>query len=579
MRRLFSYLKQYWGLLLFTLFLASVNQIASLIDPQIFRLIIDKYLTQATHMPREEFLRGVLSLLGISVGVVMISRIAKNFQDYYVNTITQKIGAAMYNQAVEHSFALPFSAFEDQRSGELLLKLQKARSDAQQLIANFINVVFVTSVGILFVLVYAFTVDVRIGLAYTLMIPVLAAITVVLSNNIKKAQSAIVVQSAALAGSTTETLRNVQLVKALGLEAQEVKRLNEVNQKILALELKKIFLIRTFSFTQGTLINLLRTSLLFLMFYLISVGELTIGEFFSLLFYSFYIFNPLSEFGNIAAQYQETRASMEQVEAILAMPREEKPIHAQAPRAIESIEFNHVYFGYEDKKEVLKDISFSVKKGQTVAFVGLSGAGKTSILKLLVGLYKPTKGKVVIGGISHNELDWDYVRSKIGLVAQETQLFAGTIKENLLFASPTATEKECKEVLKAAQAESILHRSQEGLNAKIGEGGIKLSGGEKQRLAIARALLRKPQVLIFDEATSSLDSLTEAQITKTIRNIKKVYPNLITILVAHRLSTVMHADTIYVLEKGKVVEKGTHGELLKEKGLYYALWKQQSAQE
>jgi ATP-binding cassette subfamily B protein len=215
-----------------------------------------------------------------------------------------------------------------------------------------------------------------------------------------------------------------------------------------------------------------------------------------------------------------------------------------------------------------------VQAGETIAFVGPSGAGKTSLLKLLVGLYEPKKGSVLYNNISGKDLNLNLLRTQFGFVTQDTQLFAGSIRENLLFVNPNATEAECLEALRKSAANSLLARADKGIDTVIGEGGVKVSGGEKQRLSIARALLRKPSVLIFDEATSSLDSITEEEITKTIRDVT-TGATRITILIAHRLSTIMHADRIYVLEKGLLAEAGTHAELLDKKGLYYAMWRQQ----
>jgi ATP-binding cassette subfamily B protein len=195
-------------------------------------------------------------------------------------------------------------------------------------------------------------------------------------------------------------------------------------------------------------------------------------------------------------------------------------------------------------------------------------------VKLLVGLYRPQEGDVRYDGHSINEIDLDILRERIGLVTQDTQLFSGSIRENLLFANPKATDEECMAALKRAACQSLLARADKGLDTLIGEGGMKVSGGEKQRLSIARALLRRPSLLVFDEATSSLDSLTEQEITETIRDVS-TRRDLITILIAHRLSTVMHADRIYVLERGRVVESGRHEELLELKGLYFAMWRQQ----
>jgi ATP-binding cassette subfamily B protein len=346
----------------------------------------------------------------------------------------------------------------------------------------------------------------------------------------------------------------------------------------LELELKKIVLVRKMSFIQGTAINAFRSLLLLLMLWLISQGQVSLGQFFSLLIYSFYIFSPLGELGVVATQLQESRASMGRLDEVLQTKSEVKPEHAIAIGKLHSIEFKNLTFAYNSSTHVaLKNVNVKINAGETVAFVGPSGSGKTTLVKLISGLYAPTSGSLFFNKTERSFVHIDDFRKRVGLVAQETQLFAGTIRENLLFVNPSATDQECLAVLEAAAASSLLQRALLGLETKIGEGGIKLSGGERQRLAIARALLRRPELIIFDEATSSLDSITEKSITETIRNIEKKHPDLMTILVAHRLSTIAHADRIYVLEKGSVIEQGTHKELLARKGLYAALWRQQIA--
>ncbi len=578
MKLLWNYIKQYKKILFGTLVLATVNQVFSLLDPQIFRIIVDKYVSQAKQLSHSTFLRGIILLLLADVGVALVSRIAKNFQDYYLNVITQKVGTEMYAHSVSHSFSVPYAVFEDQRSGEFLQKLQKARTDAQVFMASSVNILFFSLVGIVLVISYAFYVHWAVGLTYFLIIPILGSTTYLISRKIKKAQVEIINQTAALAGSTTETIRNVELVKSLGLENQEIRRLNDTNAQILELELRKIRIIRTFSFIQGTTINALRSLLMLLMLWLVFTGGITFGQFFSLLFYSFFIFNPLSNFGDVAQQYQEAKASLDRLDEILKIQPEAKPAYAVVIDKLTEINFQNVSFQYGTADQpALENVSVDIKSGQTVAFVGPSGSGKTTLVKLIVGLYKPTGGKIEFAGTDVHQIDMEKFRNRIGLVAQDTQLFAGTIRENLLFASPNATDAECIEALKSSAAESLLKRGGYGLETRIGEGGLKLSGGEKQRLAIARALLRQPDLLIFDEATSSLDSITEEQITQTIKEIEKKRSSHINVLVAHRLSTIMHADTIYVLEKGKLVEQGSHDELLKQQGLYAALWRQQIA--
>src|SRR6187455_161881 len=330
MKLLFTYLRAYRGLVALALVLATINQVFSLLDPLIFRHVIDEYATRFQEYSTAEFFRGVSLLLGAAVGVAFVSRVAKNFQDYYINVITQRLGARLYSDGIQHSLELPYSVFEDQRSGETLGKLQKVRTDVEKLISVSINVLFTSLVGIVFVVIYALSVHWIIAPAYFVTVPILGVLSSVLSRKIKTIQKVIVAETTALAGSTTESLRNIELVKSLGLGQQEINRLNATTGKILQLELKKVKYLRSLSFIQGTCVNFLRTSILFLMLYLIYTRDITVGQFFSLWIYSFFIFGPLQELGNIVNIYRETEASLNVFQAILAMPKEPKPVSPQS---------------------------------------------------------------------------------------------------------------------------------------------------------------------------------------------------------------------------------------------------------
>ncbi len=575
MKILLSYLKKHHWIVASALLFAAINIGFSLLDPYISGRIFDTVINQHNKLDYHVYLFRALKLVGLAIGVAMVSRIAKNFQDYFTNIITQKTGAEMYADGLKRSLELPYQVFEDQRSGETLGILQKVRLDCEAFITSFIGVLFVSITGMTFVIVYSLFVSYKVTLVYVAAIPIITFVSVALSRRIKKIQRSILSETTALAGSTTESLRNIELVKSLGLVKQEINRLNNTTYKILGLELKKVKYVRSMSFVQGTTVNFVRSTMVVVLLLLIFGQTITPGQYISLLFYSFFLFNPLQELGNVIVAWREAEVSLGNFEKILNTPVDEKPEKPVLLETVNKLAFDNVSFKHlTANRNALNHISFETNIGETIAFVGPSGSGKTTLVKLLVGLYQPLEGDILYNNVLSKDIDLDQLREKIGFVTQDTQLFSGTIRENLLFVRPNATDAECMQALEKAACQTLLARADRGLDTVIGEGGVKVSGGEKQRLSIARALLRRPDILVFDEATSSLDSLTEEEITETIKDVS-VFGDHITILIAHRLSTIMHADRVYVLEKGNIIESGKHADLLAQKGLYYAMWRQQ----
>jgi ATP-binding cassette, subfamily B, bacterial len=577
MKLLLTYLRRSKNLVFGALVLAAINQSFSLLDPFISGKLIDQLgVNHAQYAGNNsQFFKDLIVYLSLLIGVAMVSRLAKNFQDYVTSLITQRTGAMMYSDGVQHSLELPYEVFEDQRSGETLGKLQKVRSDSEKFITSLISIVFQSLVGVIFVMVYAVSVHWLIGPVFLLTVPLLALVSNALSKRIKTVSKEIVTETTSLSGSTTESLRNIELVKSLGLTDQEVNRLNTTTQKILGLELRKVKYIRSLSFVQGTTVNFLRTCLVGFLYGLVFHETISVGQLMTLTFYSFFIFGPLQEMGNVIATYREAEASLKNFEDLLATPVEPRAEKPESLGVLETFEFRQVSFRHRSAQNpALQHIQFKVNKGETIAFVGPSGSGKTTLVKLLVGLYQPTEGHLLFNNIPGNRIDLRELREKIGFVTQDTQLFAGTIRENLLFVKPTASDEEIMVALHKASCDKLLARAEKGIHTLIGENGIKISGGEKQRLSIARSLLRQPELLVLDEATSALDSLTEQEITETIKQLNSE-GNRITILIAHRLSTIMHANRIVVLEHGEIAEMGTHEALVEQKGLYYAMWRQQ----
>lgn len=536
---------------------------------------MDNYLTNPGEHTPSSYINGLLLGLGLFVGVAMVSRLAKNLQDYFTNVMSQKIGTDIYQTTIAHTFSLPYADFEDQQSGQLLQKLIKAKESIQTYIVWLIGVVFVALVWIAVVLWYSFYVDRRVGTLYLLIMPIVAWTTMSLSKQIKKAQVSISKQSNTLAGTIVESLRNVSLIKMLGLMWQEIKRIEKSNDKILTLELEKVKKVRTMEFLQGTLINAMRVTLIGYLGYLVFEWSLSVGELMSLYFYSFFLFGQISRFGEVVKSYQEAKANDEIIQDILMKIPEAPDDHLMKISHVKTVELQQISFAYHDHKDIIENFSADWKSGQTIAFVWPSGSGKSTLLKLICWLYFPSSWQILINGKPTTELNLTDLKQQIGIVSQDAQLFSGTIRDNLLFVAPDASDDDILAVIQQASLQNFLEEQEHGLDTMIGEWGVKLSGGQKQRLAIARALLRKPQLLIFDEATSALDSLVEKEIADTIREISQSRPDLMTVIVAHRLSTVMHADKIYVLERWVLVESGNHAHLLDQHWLYSAMWRQQ----
>lgn len=575
MKILLKYLKPHRQLVIISLLLAAFAQLLNLLDPVIFGKVIDEYASNKKNLGESELIEEVLLWLSFALIIAIVAKLCKSAQEYLTRKAVARFGMQIFNDGLKQTLRLSFQEFEESRSGTTLSVLQKVKTDAERFINAFINVLFASLVGVGFLLWYSLNKNWMLVPVFFVGVLLLGSLTGLVSKRIKKIQRSINRQTDQQAGVITESLRNIELVKSLGLTFSEVRRLNEQTLQIFNLEMLKAKKVSSLSFLQGNLLNLLKQSVLFILLWLIFRNVLTTGELIAMQFISTAIFTPLQELGNLIILYREADASLNTFDRLMKKPIEKRPENAVEIRELTSLRFEHVVFKHRTSEHnAIEHLSFAVQTGQTIAFVGPSSSGKSTLVKLLVGLYIPVSGKIYFNDTASTQVRYNPLRRQIGFVTQDTQLYAGSIKDNLLFVQPDAAEEEIYAALHKASATALVEKAPQGINTVLGENGMKLSGGEKQRISIARALLRQPRLLIFDEATSALDSLTEEEITNTIRDVSGSQERM-TILIAHRLSTIMHADQIYVLEKGKIVEIGSHRELLERKGLYYAMWRQQ----
>ena len=556
------------NILLVGLVLIIISRLASLVLPGASKYLMDDVITDGN----TEMLKILLIVVGAAV---IVQAITSFLLTKLLSVEAQRLIAILRARVQKQILKLPIKFFDNNKSGALVSRIMSDVEGVRNLVGTGLVQLFggiLTAVISLFLLI-----NISPMMTFYVLVPVsiFGFISLKAFGYIRPIFRQRRVINAEVTGRLTETLGGVRVIKGFNAEPQEVKTF-EAGVERLFQNVKKSLTSTSLVTSSATfLLGVASTGIMGIGGYMIIDGQLTIGEFLSFTLYLGFMIAPIIQMSNIGSQLTEAMAGLDRMEEIMNMsPEDDGTVRTIELNSISGeIIFDNVSFAYEEGKSVLKDISFTAKPGTVTALVGTSGSGKTTIAGIAASFLTPEIGKVTIDGNDMSKVTLNSYRSNLGVVLQDDFLFEGTIKENILFPRPDASEDRLLNAVKAAHVHEFTDRLDDGLQTLIGERGIKLSGGQRQRVAIARALLADPKILILDEATSNLDTESESFIQESLKELMK---GRTTFVIAHRLSTIRQADQILVIENGEIEERGTHNELIDKKGRYFELYTYQA---
>ncbi|MBP5363606.1 MAG: ABC transporter ATP-binding protein [Ruminococcus sp.] len=570
-KRIFSYLMPYKLQMAFVLAAILCSAVLTLLPSVLTGKIIDDGLIARN-------MRALVFYILLSFGVTFLANLIGILESYLNTWIAQHITFDMRNTMYAHLQKMSMRFFTTNNQGDIITRMTSDISGVQQIITNTLTSIISNAITLTVALVLMFSANWKLALIGVAVVPLF----VIPTRSAGKRRWSITKDSQACSdeinGILNETLSvsGQLLVKQFGMEEREYNHYENVNRKMIGLNIKESMAGRWFRMALGTFTNI-GPMLIYLFGGIIMMRfdkTITVGQISVLVALLGKMYMPVNQLLNIQVDWIRSMAMFTRIFDYYDM----KPEIENAPDAIRpasadgEVEFRNVRFYYDPEREILHDISFTLNKGKCIAIVGPSGSGKSTLINLIPRFYDVIDGSVFFDGKDVRSLDLGFLRENIGIVSQETYLFNGTIRENLLYAKPDATEEELIEACKNANIYDFIEKQETGLDTVVGNRGLKLSGGEKQRISIARILLKDPALMIFDEATSALDSISEQKIQDAI---EPLIESRTSILIAHRLSTILAADEILVIKDGEIAERGTHQELVGAGGVYTQLYETQ----
>ncbi|GAA3180006.1 ABC transporter ATP-binding protein [Fructilactobacillus sanfranciscensis] len=502
---------------------------------------------------------GVIALFIISA---LVNALSGTLLGFFGENVVANLRKLLWNKILR----FPVSYFDNVKTGTLTSRLV---NDSDQ-IKNLLSVSFPSSVTSIFQLIGALTImlfmDWRMTLIMFIAVPLVMTVMRPLMRKTRQVGRQRQDELADFSGKAEETLNEIRLVKSSNAENYEAKSGNQMVNNLFKIGLKEAIYDSIASPLMGTVMMALMVGVLAYGAHRVATGTMTIGTMFAFLMYLFQIIGPVSMMARLFTDLSKANGATDRIQELMSELEENFTAGKTYDVAGKPLQMQNVNFAYEKSQPILKDVSFTAKPNSTVAFVGPSGSGKSTIFSLIERYYQPTSGKITIGDMEIDQISLENWRKQIGFVSQDSAIMAGTIRHNLTYGlNDNYTDEQLWQVLKLAYADGFVKEMSDGLDTQVGERGVKVSGGQRQRLAIARAFLRDPKILMLDEATASLDSESEAMVQKALAKLMK---GRTTLTIAHRLSTIVDSDDIYFIDHGKVLGHGTHEELLKELPLY-----------
>lgn len=562
-----KYYKPYMGILISVVIGTLLMAGFDLIFPVVVRNIIDEILPA-----RDEI--GLYKSAGLLLVLYLINFAVSYGVQYYGHIMSASIEHDMRNDLFAHIEKQPFRYFDNEKTGQLLSRITSDVIEVSELAFRGPNDVLLCGIIMSGTIVAMLIMNWQLALLVGGLLIAKSIHTVKINTQMKKAFRKNRAKTGELSARAEESLAGIRLSKAFAMENFEMDRFRKKSEELRNTRFASYKILAYFSGSINFFTNFINVVVLLAGSYMIANGHLSLSDFVAFLLYVNIFMRPVFRLTILTEMYQRGMAGFSRFQEIMHIEPaiKDSPDPIEMPEARGEIRFEDMSFGYDKKRMILNHLNFTIHAGETIAFVGETGAGKSTLVNLLLRFYEPTKGKIIFDGHDIKDYRQQDLRKQIGIVQQDVFLFGDTIGDNISYGKVGATEEEIKKVAKLAAADRFIAALPHGMHTKVGERGVKLSGGQKQRIAIARVFLKDPKVVIFDEATSSLDTQTERKIQQTLNSLSK---GRTTIIIAHRLSTVRNADRIIVLDGGNIIEEGTHEALLNHKGKYFQLYEAQ----